>query len=239
MFKKFIKYFNIAEWTLWLLSITVITVGFAVSSERSVLSYLSSLAGVTCVIVNAKGNVAGQAISIIFALLYAIYAYQQHYYGEMLIYICLMLPIHIISIITWLRNKYNGNAHEVKINSLRPLEYVLTGFGAVAVTVAFYFLLGALKTDNLIVSTVSLTTSITAAYLMLRRCEFFSLLFIANDIVLIVLWSMKISTAGLQVLPSVIAFTMFLANDAYCFISWQKIKRRQRAHKPNEQNAKP
>ena len=76
MFKKFIKYFNIAEWTLWLLSITVITVGFAVSSERSVLSYLSSLAGVTCVIVNAKGNVAGQAISIIFALLYAIYAYQ-------------------------------------------------------------------------------------------------------------------------------------------------------------------
>lgn len=228
MFKRFLKYFTITEWILWLTSITVITVGFAVGSERSVLSYLSSLAGVTCVIVNAKGNVLGQAVSIVFAVLYAIYAYQQRYFGEMLIYICLMLPIHIASIISWMRNKFNGNAHEVKINSLSPLEYALTALGAAATTVAFYFILQALNTDNLIVSTISLTTSITAAYLMLRRCEFFSLCFIVNDIVLIVLWSMKLTTAGTSVLPSVIAFSMFLINDAYCFISWQRIKRRQR-----------
>ena len=104
----------------------------------------------------------------------------------------------------------------------------MTGLGAAAATAAFYFILRALDTDNLIVSTISLTTGITAAYLMLRRCEFFSILFILNDIVLIVLWAMKLASAGTEVLPSVIAFSMFLINDAYCFISWQKIKRRQR-----------
>ena len=229
MLKKFLKYFSVTEWILWLISITVITVSFAASNERSVLSYLSSFAGVTCVIVNAKGNALGQAVSIAFALLYALYAYTQRYYGEMLIYLCLMLPIHVISIISWVRNKFDGRAHEVKINTLRPLEYILTAVGAAAVTVGFYFLLRALNTDNLIVSTISLTTSITAAYLMLRRCEYFSILFILNDVVLIILWSMKIPTAGLQVLPSVMGFIMFLANDTYCFISWHKIKRRQRA----------
>ncbi len=228
MLKKFFKYFTLTEWILWLSSIAVITVGFILGKDKSVLSYLSSLAGVTCVIVNAKGNALGQFVSIVFAVLYAVYAYQQRYYGEMLIYLLLMLPIHIVSVITWMRNKFDGKSHEVKVNSLRPAEYVLTGLGAAAATAAFYFILRALDTDNLIVSTISLTTSITAAYLMLRRCEFFSILFILNDIVLIVLWSMKLASAGTEVLPSVIAFSMFLINDAYCFISWQKIKRRQR-----------
>lgn len=242
MFTKFLKYFTVTEWALYLASVCVITVGFAVGNERNVLSYLSSLAGVSCIIVNAKGNVLGQVISIAFAVLYAIHAYFQRYYGEMLIYICLMLPIHIASVINWMRNKFNGKASEVKINTLRPLEFVLTGIGAAGATVAFYFILKALNTDNLIVSTISLTTSITAAYLMLRRCEFFSIVFIANDVVLIVLWSMKMATAGISMLPSVIAFVMFLLNDSYCFINWQRIKKRQRGdaveppEKPQETN---
>ena len=227
MFKRFLKYFTIIEWVMWLASVIIITVGFAVTKERSVLSYLSSLAGVTCIIINAKGNVIGQFISIAFGALYGGYAYTQHYYGEMIIYFALMIPIHIVSIYTWLKNKYNGNAHEVKINTLKKWEYAATFGGAVVVTAAFYFLLRALKTDNLIVSTISLTTSITAAYLMLRRCEYFSLCFIANDIILIVLWSMKLPSAGLQVLPSIMCFSAFLVIDLYSFFSWRKIRKRQ------------
>ena len=108
MIKKFFKYFTLTEWILWLTSVAVITVGFILGKDKSVLSYLSSLAGVTCVIVNAKGNVFGQFVSIVFAVLYAVYAYQQRYYGEMLIYLLLMLPIHIVSVITWMRNKFDG-----------------------------------------------------------------------------------------------------------------------------------
>lgn len=229
MLKRVLKYFTPVEWILWLSGLAVITVAFAVTSERSVLSYLSSIAGVTCVIFNAKGNVLGQVVSIVFGVLYGIYAYTQHYYGEMLIYFCLMIPIHIISIITWLRNKFNGRAHEVKINTLHRTEFIMTAVGAAVVTVAFYFLLEALNTDNLYVSTISLTASITAAYLMLRRCEYFSICFILNDVILIVLWSMKFSTVGPEVLPSVMAFILFLLNDSYCYISWRRIKKRQAA----------
>lgn len=227
MIKKIINYFSVTEWILWITGLAVVTCGFAFASDRSLLSYLSSVAGITCIIFNSKGNFVGQAVSIVFAILYGLYAYTQRYYGEMLIYFCLMTPIHIASIVTWFKNRHNGKALEVKINSLSRREYAITALGAVVVTVAFYFLLDALNTDNLVVSAISLTTSITAAYLMLRRCETFSLCFIFNDVVLIILWSMKISTTGISVLPSVLAFIMFLVIDTYCFISWRRIKKRQ------------
>ena len=216
---------------MYIAGIAAVTVSFAVTSERSVLSYLSSAAGLTCVIFNAKGNVWGQIFGILFAVLYGVYAYTQKYYGEMLIYFFLMIPIHIFSIISWLKNKFGGNSLEVKVNSLKPAEYILTGAGAAAVTVAFYFLLRYLGTDNLWVSTVSLTASVTAAYLMLRRCKFFSLCFIANDIILVVLWSMKIPQAGLTVLPSVLTFIIFLTYDSYSFYNWFKIQKRQNLNK--------
>ncbi len=238
MMTKFFKYFTKLEWAMWSVAVVIITVGFAVTNERSVLSYLSSLAGITCIIVNAKGNVIGQFVSIAFGALYGGYAYTQRFYGEMIIYFALMIPIHIISIYTWIKNNYNGKAREVKVNTLKKWEYAVTFVGSAAVTAAFYFLLRALNTDNLIVSTISLTTSITAAYLMFRRCEYFSICFIANDIVLIILWSMKLPTAGLQVLPSIMCFCAFFVIDVYSFYSWRKIRKRQNAL-PQAQNPAP
>lgn len=227
--KKLIKYFTKFEWALLLSGIVIITVGFFVGEDKNYLSLVSSLFGITMIIVNAKGSVYGQVLAIVFSLTYAILAYTKAYYGEMIIYLTLMLPIHIVSIITWLKNRNEKAEHlEVKINSLSKKEYVFFSIGCVVTTIAFYFLLRALHTDNLEVSTISLITSLAAAYLMLRRSEYFSLMFIFNDVILIILWSMKIATDGISVLPSVLSFTIFLINDGYSFYSWKKIKRRQR-----------
>lgn len=231
MIKRVLRYFTPAEWCLWLAGLTAVTAGFAAGEEKNLLAFFSSLAGVTCIVFNAKGNFIGQAVSIVFGVLYGIYAFTQRYYGETLIYFFLMVPIHVVSVVGWLKNKFNGKTHEVTVNTLKRKEFFAVGFAAIAVTAAFYFLLRALNTDNLIVSTVSLTTSLAAAYFMLRRCEIFSVCFLCNDVVLIVLWSMKLASEGTRVLPSVVAFVMFLFIDAYCFFSWRRIKKRQAAQR--------
>jgi nicotinamide mononucleotide transporter PnuC len=223
-FKRIIKYFTPFEWAMWLGGILIILIGFLLGEDKNYLSLLSSILGISCIIFNAKGNVWGQVIAIGFALTYGTLAYTKAYYGEMIIYFALMLPIHIASIVTWVKNK-NGNAkgNEVKINSLSKREYVIASVAGCALTVGFYFLLKVLKTDNLIVSTISLISSLAAAYLMLRRCEYFAICF-----VVIVLWSLKLSTDGISVLPSVLSFIIFLLNDSYSFINWKRIKKRQR-----------
>lgn len=230
--KNIIKYFTPFEWFLWLGGLAVIFIGFIFGGDvgmMAVLSLLSACFGISCVIFNAKGNVLGQVLSIIFALIYAVLAYFNHYYGEMIIYLALMLPIHVASIVSWIRNPNKNAEHtEVQINTLTAKEYIILAAALPFIVCGFYFLLYALKTDNLIVSTISLVTSLGAAYLMLRRCEYFALFFVANDVILIILWSMKLATDGVAVVPSIISFALFLINDSYSFFNWKRIKRRQK-----------
>jgi len=94
------------------------------------------------------------------------------------------------------------------------------------VTAAFYFILRALNTANLIPSTVSVTTSFVAVYLTARRSPFYALGYAANDIVLIVLWSMA-AAQDISCLSVVICFAVFFINDMYGFINWMRMQRRQ------------
>lgn len=239
MARKILKYFTPFEWALWLGGMAAIAAGFFIGEDKNLLSLFSSLFGVTLIIFNAKGNVWGQVFAICFSVLYGILSYTKAYYGEMIIYFALMTPIHIASIVIWLKNlNKDAKRLEVKINSLSALEYGIAAVFTAAATVAFYFILQALNTDNLIISTISLVTSLAAAYLMLRRCEYFSICFVLNDIILIIMWSLKLSTDGISVLPSVLCFSIFLINDAYCYLSWRKIKYRQREQLDAERTEK-
>lgn len=229
MFKKIVRYFTPFEWTLWLGGMAAIAAGFIFGQERNLLSLFSSLFGVTLIIFNAKGNVWGQVFAICFSVLYGLLSYTKAYYGEMIIYFALMTPIHIASIVIWLKNLNKDAKYlEVKINTVSAREYAVAGVCTVGLTVAFYYVLKALNTDNLIISTISLVTSLAAAYLMLRRSEFFSVCFVLNDVILIIMWSLKLSTDGISVLPSVLCFSIFLIDDAYCYLSWRKLKFSQR-----------
>ena len=97
-----------------------------------------------------------------------------------------------------------------------------------AVTAAFYFILKALHTANLIPSTVSVATSFLAVYLTFRRSPYYALAYAANDVVLILLWTLA-AIEDLSYLSVIICFVMFLANDLYGFLNWRKMQKKQAA----------
>lgn len=74
--------------------------------------------------------------------------------------------------------------------------------------------------------TLSVTTSFLAVYLTCRRSPWFALAYAANDIILIVLWSLA-SMEDRSYFSVVICFVLFLMNDIYGYISWRKMERRQ------------
>ena len=98
--------------------------------------------------------------------------------------------------------------------------------GAAAVTAVFYFVLAYCHTANLLPSTVSVTTSFLAVYLTFRRSPYFALAYAANDLVLIVLWTLA-SAEDIRYISVVVCFAAFFANDIYGYISWQRMKLRQ------------
>ncbi len=219
-------YFTKAELALWICSVALIVTAFCIWDRVNFLTLAASLIGVTSLIFCAKGNPVGQVLIIVFAVLYGIISWMVAYYGEMITYVGMTAPMAVYALIVWLKHPFAGKRSEVKVNRLRAREYLFMFLLAAAVTAAFYFILEAFHTANLIPSTISVTTSFVAVYLTARRSPFYALAYAANDVVLIVLWSMA-AAADLSCLSVVICFCVFLVNDLYGFVNWMRMQRRQ------------
>ncbi|MCX4377532.1 MAG: nicotinamide riboside transporter PnuC [Lachnospiraceae bacterium] len=226
MLKKILNYFTKGEAALWLCSVTAIAASFLIFDRTDWLKLAASLIGITALIFNAKGNPAGQILIIVFSVLYGIISYSFAYYGEMITYMGMSAPMAVLAFISWVRNPYNGNRSEVKVNRIKRGEIVFMLILTAPVTVAFYFILDRFGTANLVPSTISVTTSFIAVYLTFRRSEFYALAYAANDLILIVLWVMA-AISDISYLSVIICFAMFLINDLYGFISWRKMGKRQ------------
>lgn len=224
--KKLPNYFSSLELTLWIASVLAIVLSFCIFDRENYLTLAASLVGVTSLIFNAKGNPFGQLLMILFSILYSIISFTFSYYGEMLTYLGMTMPMAIFSLIVWLKNPYNGNRAEVKVNRIGKKEFYFLLLATIAVTTSFYFILEAFHTANIIPSTISVATSFLAAYLTFRRSPYFALAYAANDVVLILLWILA-SASDIKYISVVVCFFAFLINDLYGFINWEKIKKRQ------------
>ena len=146
MKKEWKAYFRKEEIILWCASAGLIFLAFILFDRENYLTVTASLIGVTSLIFNAKGNPLGQLLMVVFSLLYGVISYSFAYYGEMITYLGMTMPM------------------------------------AVA--------------------------------------------YAANDIVLIVLWSLA-SVEEIRYLSVVVCFATFFANDIYGFVSWRRMEKRQ------------
>ena len=226
--RKLIRYFSLGEWLLRSGSCLAILIFFFLFDGSDFLTLIASLIGVTSLIFCAKGNPAGQVLMILFSLLYGYISLTFAYYGEMITYLGMTAPMALFSLISWLRHPFKGQKSQVQVAAMRGRDWALALLLTLGVTVIFYFLLRALGTANLIPSTISVTTSFLAAYLTWRRSPYFALIYAANDVVLLVLWTLA-SFSDISYVSVVVCFAAFLVNDLYGFASWKRMQRRQRA----------
>ena len=220
------RYFTKAEWLLWGSSVTLILASFLLFDRVNYMTLLASLIGVTSLIFNAKGNPVGQVLMIVFSLLYGVISYRFAYYGEMATYLGMTGPMALLALISWLRNPYEGNKAEVAVNRISRGEWAFLLLLSAVVTVIFYFILDHFGTANMLPSTLSVTTSFIAVYLTFRRSSYFALAYAANDIVLVILWSLA-AVYDIGYVSVVMCFALFLVNDIYGYISWRKMEQRQ------------
>ena len=220
------NYFSKAEITLWVFSVAIITGVFLWFDRNNYITLIASLIGVTSLIYNAKGNPFGLVLMIVFSILYGIISFSFAYYGEMVTYIGMTMPMSAIALVSWLKNPYKEDRSEVAVNKISLKEIIFMLLIAVPVTVVFYFILKVFNTANLSLSTVSVTTSFIAVYLTFRRSPYYAIGYALNDIVLIVLWILA-SVENIAYISVTVCFVIFLVNDLYGFLCWRKMEKRQ------------
>lgn len=222
-FKNLTKF----EWILWGVSVVTIVMSAAFSGSSSILETIASLVGVTALIFVAKGLIIGQALTVVFSILYGIVSLQFHYYGEMITYLFMSAPIALLATIEWIKHPFK-NTDVVEVSRVTKKQIVVMCVLGVVVTVGFYFILKAFDTPNLFFSTISITTSFMAAYLTYLRSPYYGIGYGLNDVVLIVLWTLA-SMKDISYLPMVFCFVMFLLNDLYGFFNWRRLSKVQKS----------
>lgn len=215
------------EWILWGASVATIIASTFLSGKGSVLETISSLVGVTALIFVAKGLIIGQALTVVFSVLYGLVSLQFHYWGEMITYLFMSAPIAMLATIEWLRHPYK-DTDVVEVSKVTKKQIVTMCVIGTLTTIAFYFILRAFDTPNLFFSTLSITTSFMAAYLTFLRSPYYGIGYGLNDVVLIILWTLA-SIKDISYLPMVMCFVMFLLNDLYGFFNWKRLSKQQKS----------
>lgn len=220
------KELSVKEWWLWSISMLIVTISNLVGGSFDVLTLAATWVGITSLIFAAKGNVWAQFLMVAFSILYGIISFRFRYWGEMITYLGMTLPMAVWSAVTWLRNPSAGSKSEVAIRKLEKKHFLFLLVLSIVVTGAFYFILRWLETPNIVFSTLSVTTSFLAASLTMLRSSYYALGYAANDLVLIVLWGLAAAKDPVYI-PVIINFMIFFMNDMYGFISWKKRERTQ------------
>ncbi len=214
------------EWTLWISSVCVTVISYLFSGNGGLFEMFSTLVGVTALIFVAKGYVIGQALTVVFGLMYAYTSFQCKYYGEMITYLFMAAPIALMATIEWIRHPYK-DTDVVEVSRVNKKQIAIMCVLSVFVTAILFFVLKNMGTANLLFSTISVTTSFVAAYLTYLRSPYYGLGYAANDVVLIILWVLM-SIEDISYLPMIACFVMFLVNDLYGFFNWRRLSKQQK-----------
>ena len=102
--KNPIKSITKKEWGILICSILVIGISNLVTGNVNMLMLLAAWIGVNSLVLAAKGNVWAQILMVVFSILYAVISWTFRYWGEMITYLGMTLPMAVCSTITWLKN---------------------------------------------------------------------------------------------------------------------------------------
>lgn len=230
MWRNPFKQLNKRDRSILVVSLTVVTVCNWMTPSAAWITKIAAVIGAVALVFMAKGDVWGQMLTAVFSVLYGITSWQFRYFGEMITYLGMTLPMALLAVFSWLRHPYQGNQAQVEIHYLTRWQKTVMVVGCVPITVAFGFLLWWLHTPNLLFSTLSVTTSFLAAYLTCYRSSYYALAYAANDVILTVLWVLA-AVKDVSFTPMIACFLVFLLNDLYAFSSWKRRETEQHTHR--------
>ncbi len=222
--KRSFKELTRFEWGLLLFSVSTCVLAFLLVPKKDPYTLAASVIGAISLVFIARGNLIGEVLTILFAVFYGIVSFFFRYYGEMLTYLGMTAPMSIVSLVSWAKHPYRKT--EVAVGAMTLKKFLAVFLLSAAVTVAFYFPLRALKTANLLVSTLSVFTSFLAVCLTFLRSPYYAVAYASNDVVLLVLWALA-AAESISYLPMCVCFAVFLLNDVYGFINWKRMQKRQ------------
>ena len=197
---------------------TSIIVGYLCHND--LITIICSVVGISCVLMQAKGLVLSQFFGLIYVVLYSLISYKTKYFGEAIVSIFIIMPLFIYGIISW-KNNVDQKISRVKPKYITKTEWIVLISFLILFYILFYYILKAFNTSQLTISTLSIIANILSTYLITRRSKFAFIVYMAEDLFQLSLWSVAV-LSDITLIVILINPIVYFINDVYAWKSWKK-----------------
>ncbi|MED3553130.1 nicotinamide riboside transporter PnuC [Cytobacillus praedii] len=222
------------DWTifekLWLIIFTLINIYLFFAWDDTILGLITSISGMLCVVLVAKGKVSNYYFGIIQTGTYAYIAYGYGLYGEVMLNALFYFPLQFVGIYLWKQHTTDRKikGEDIQINVLTKKGWIGTIVSFLAIFILYAFLLKKLGGNVVWIDSATTTLSVIAQILMLKRYTQQWLFWIAVNVLSIVLWLKALILQGGNDVSMLVMWSAFLINSIYGYYNWSKVYKKQK-----------
>ena len=174
----------------------------------------------------AKARIEGYFLSLIGMVLFGIVAFNNRLFGEVGVLLFFGLPAMIAGFISWSKALKKGKDNQpakIQIRKTSLKEIFILMLLCVVMGIGLYFLLAAIDTNLLLLSTISVVFTVFGTILMVRRSHLGTFGFALNDISNILLWLMIVLMGDITAIVMIVQPILLLVNNTYGIFEWRKL----------------
>ncbi len=211
----------------WLTIFTLIQVALFFIWDDTLLGFISSISGMLCVVLVAKGKISNYYFGIIQCATYAYISYTYGLYGEAMLNGLFYLPIQFIGIYMWNNHKTDESirGEDIVAKRLTKKGWIILLVISVSASVIYAELLYLIGSQQVRIDSVAVVLSIIAQILMLQRYAEQWVMWIVVNGLTIVLWLVTLLASGGNDWSMLVMWTAFLINSIYGYINWLRISK--------------
>lgn len=225
-FTKHIRHY-FSDWTkwekLWLTTSTLTILALSLYWKDTTIGVVTALTGIWAVVLAAKAKVANFYMSMINVILYAIIAFDQQFFGEVLLNILFYLPMSLIGIMMWQQHIIKqDDIKQLQVKTLEPKKALLLLIGSITAALVFGWSLTLIGSSLPFLNATTAILSVIASFFLIYRYSEQWLLWIVVNVLTIAMWAhafMQSSENGVVLLM----WIAYLINAVYGYFNWRKL----------------
>lgn len=210
-----------SKWEItWLVSFSIVAVVLSILWNETLFGFSVFLTGIFCVVLVAKGSIWNYVWGVYNVIGYSYIAYNNGYFGEVMLNIGFFLPVQFIGWFMWKKHLDNG---KVLMKRLSIKSDIVIIIGSCIIVYFYGFLLEMIKGQNApYLDSMSTVFSVIATIFMLYRYTEQWLLWILVDVASVIMWILRINSGVEGAGPMIAMWSAYLINAIYGYYIWRK-----------------
>ena len=212
----------------WILILGIIAANLIHSILEQSVDVVGSLAGITgviCVVLVARGNILNYIFGFVNVSLYAFISYKAGLYGDAALNALYYFPMQFIGWYSWVRRREEAESVTVVARRMVARERVYLALTSILLTAIVAWILYLFNDPQPVKDSATSVLSVIAMFLMVRRFMEQWTLWVAVNIISIVMWSIALLKGESHSALMVIMWIFYLANSINGWITWVRLSK--------------